>query len=137
MKSDVRAILDASVLGVLATANDDGTPWATPLHIFYDDTALYWFSKESSRHAVNCQRRPKVSVSVFSPDETNGLKGVYVNGSVVVLGTTTPEAIAAQRLVGARLGRMPKVFEGATAYALPFGTLNADTSYGNCWYFYS
>jgi nitroimidazol reductase NimA-like FMN-containing flavoprotein (pyridoxamine 5'-phosphate oxidase superfamily) len=137
VNDSVKAILGGSILGVLATVNDDGSPRATPLHFFYDATGLYWFSQKNTQHAINCRGGARVSLSVFSPDESEGIKGVYVSGTVEEIDATTPRYEAARKLVEARLGVIPPVFEGATAYFVPFGKLDTKKSYGNCWYFYS
>lgn len=135
MNDEARAILAENILGTLATVNDDGSAWATPLHIFSDDKAIYWFSLADKQHSRNIARDPRVSVSVFSPDESRGPKGVYINGSVEVLDSTQAEA--AKQLVVERIGKFPSAFEQAAAYRLPIGQLNSSKSAGNCWYFYT
>lgn len=135
MTNEARAILDETVLGTLATVNEDGSPWATPVHVFADEEAVYWFSNLDKQHSLNVTHEPRVSVAVFSPDESNGPKGVYFNGSVRVLGQA--EVDYAKQLVQARLGKIPAVFENAAAYRLQIGALNSSKSAGNCWYFYS
>ena len=135
MSDDVRAILDENILGTLATVNKDGSAWASPLHVFYDEEAVYWFSHTDKQHSLNIASDPRVSLVVFSRDESKGPKGVYVNGAVEVLDDASGES--AKQLVEARLGALPSVFQKATAYRLPIGTLNSSKSAGNCWYFYS
>ena len=135
MNDMARAILNDNVLGVLATVNADGTPWATPLHFVHDGTALYWFSSEDRAHSDNVARQPRVSAVIFSPDESEGPKGVYVSGTAKLL--DEGERSAALELVKQRLGAVPAVFEKASAYRLPIGALDEQKSTGNCWYFYS
>ena len=135
MNEAVRAILDESILGTLATVNEDGSAWATPLHLFYDDEALYWFSHGGTQHSQNIETRSEVSVVIYSPDESESVKGVYAHGVAVKLDEANTEE--AKQLVIKRLGAIPAVFEGATAYRLPFGQLDEARSRGNCWYFYS
>ena len=132
---NAREILQENILGSVATVNEDGSPWATPVHIFFDDEAVYWFSHTSGQHSKNVARDPRVSVTVWSPDESKGIKGVYVSGTVQALDVDETEA--KKQLVVDRIGKVPSVFDGATAYKLPFGELNREKSYGNCWYFYS
>lgn len=135
MTDDVRALFSEVVLGVLATVNEDGSPWATPLHVFADDEAIYWFSGQEKQHSLNIARNPQVSVSVFSPDESNGLKGAFFNGTVTMLDQS--QRSYAKELVAKRMGDVPLTFQSAAAYRLEIGELNRGKSSGKCWYFYS
>ncbi len=135
MTDEARAVLSENILGTLATINEDGSPWATPLHIFFDNEALYWFSNADKQHSMNISRDARASVSVFSPDESKGPKGVYVNGVVEVLEGSKIDY--AKQLVSERIGKLPSVFENATAYRLQIGKFNSSKSAGNCWYFYT
>lgn len=135
MNEQARAILDENILGVVATINEDGSPWATPLHFVGDDKALYWFSTTDRVHSVNIERDNRVGVSIFSPDESQGPKGVYVHGRAERL--DDEGRVEAYKLFEGRLGSVPAVFDTASAYRLSIGTLNEQKSTGNCWYFYS
>lgn len=130
-----RTILEENIIGTLATVNSDNTAWATPLHIFFDDEAVYWFSHQPARHSKNILNNPSASVVVFSPDKTDGLKAAYFNGTATILNKAASDA--ARQLVLSRLGSIPETFASAAAYKLPFGSLNTEKSFGNCWYFYS
>jgi len=135
MTDDARALLAENILGTLATVNDDGSAWASPVHVFYDDEAVYWFSHHDKQHSINIAQDPRVSLVVFSPDESKGPVGAYFNGVADILDGETAEL--ARGIVEARLGKIPAVFENATAYRLQIGKLNSSKSAGNCWYFYS
>lgn len=135
MNEQAQAILNENILGTLATVNEDGSPWATPLHVVADNDALYWFSTEDKAHSANIARDGRVSVALFSPDESRGPKGVYVNGRAELLGSEQRAAVYA--LFQGRLGSVPSVFDTASAYKLPFGSLDEQKSTGNCWYFYN
>lgn len=128
-------ILTGNLFGTLATANEDGSPWATPVHIFHSEGAVYWFSHDDTQHSRNVQRDGRVSVVVYTPNTAEGLQGVYVNGKATILGGS--EAEVAKEIVVQRLGQLPKVFETAAAYRLPLGTVNGERSKRGCWYFYS
>ena len=130
-----QSVFDESVLGTLATVNQDGSPWATPLHMATDGEAVYWFSKETTVHSQNIARDARVSLSLFSPDESRGPRGVYVNGTAEKL--TGEAAENARDVYRQRVGILPPVFETATAYRLRFGQYSDEKSTGNCWYFYS
>ena len=133
--NQVNELLAENILATLATVNADGTPWSTPLHVASDGEYVYWFSKESTVHSQNITRDPRVSLTLFSPDESRGPKGVYVNGQVELLRADSEQA--AREIIGTRLGGFPPAFAAAKAYRLPIGVYNAEKSTGNCWYFYS
>lgn len=131
----VRNILDDNVIGTLSTLNEDGSPWSTPLHVVADDEALYWFSSIRTQHSRNVERDPRVSLSVFSPDKSKGLKALYVSGRVEEVADEDVKAV--RDMLEKRIGAFPEAFESAAAYKLPIGQLNEDKSFGNCWYFYT
>ena len=131
----VNELFAENILATLATVNADGTPWGTPLHVATDGQYVYWFSKESTVHSQNIARDSQVSLTLFSPDESRGPKGVYINGNVTVL--VGDDERAAREIIGTRLGGFPPAFAAAKAYRLPIGVYNAEKSTGNCWYFYS
>lgn len=133
--NQVNELFAENILATLATVNADGTPWSTPLHVASDGEYIYWFSKESTIHSQNIARDPRVSLTLFSPDESRGPKGVYVNGQVELLRGDSEQA--AREIIGMRLGSFPPAFAAAKAYRLPIGVYNAEKSTGNCWYFYS
>ena len=135
MTDQAQAIFDESVLGTLATVNQDGSPWATPVHVATDGEAVYWFSHETTVHSRNIERDQRVSLALFSPDESRGPKGVYINGRAEKL--DQPRADRAREVFTARIGTLPPIFQTAQAYRLPVGELNAEKSTGKCWYFYS
>ena len=124
-----------NIIGSVATLNEDGSPWVTPVHIFADDEAVYWFSMEDKQHSQNVERDPRVSLTLFSSDLSHGPKGVYLNGSAEKLNEEETEQ--AKQLVEARIGKIPANFASATAYKLKIGQLNSSKSAGDCWYFYS
>jgi nitroimidazol reductase NimA-like FMN-containing flavoprotein (pyridoxamine 5'-phosphate oxidase superfamily) len=135
MTDDARAILNDNLIGAVATINEDGSPWISPLHIFSDEEAVYWFSYEDKQHSLNIERDPRVSLSLSSADLSQGPRGVYINGKASKL--DVEETTEAKKLIEAKIGKMIPVFEKATAYRLPIGQFNSGKSTGNCWYFYS
>ncbi len=137
MTDEARDILQNNVLGSVATINEDGSPWSTPVHVFYDEAtqAVYWFSHETTQHSQNVARDARVSLTLFSPDESKGPKGVYINGQVEKL--DVDNTTVAKDVVRARLTTVPPVFETATAYKLKIGEFNSSKSTRNCWYFYT
>ena len=61
-----RGIIDANGYLTLATADADGTPWATPVWFAPERyTDFIWLSRTSTRHSANIARRPEVGIVVF------------------------------------------------------------------------
>ena len=61
-----RTILDETCYAVLATADADGTPWATPVWFAHDGLdRFYWLSWPRSRHSQLIEQRPEVALTVF------------------------------------------------------------------------
>jgi hypothetical protein len=61
-----RTVLDGTCYAVLATADADGTPWATPVWLAHDGLdRLYWLSWPGSRHSQLIEARPVIALTVF------------------------------------------------------------------------
>ena len=61
-----RAILDTVAYMVLATADGDGVPWASPVWFATDGYHhLYWISAPDARHSRNIAARPEIGIVVF------------------------------------------------------------------------
>lgn len=129
----IKVILGQNLIGTLATLNEDGSPWATPVHIFADDDAVYWFSKDEQQHSVNISRDERVSVALWS--QTEGTKDAYISGRATKL--SADELPAALDIVVSAVGKIPPVFENTSAYRLPIGQVNTGKSSENRWYFYT
>lgn len=130
---NIVSILSDNIIGTLATINEDGTPWATPLHIFADDTALYWFSKDTQQHSANIARNAQVSIALWS--QSGATRGAYISGKAVkVTADATPAVLD---IVLSTVGTMPPVFENTSAYRLDVGPINTSKSSENRWYFYT
>jgi hypothetical protein len=65
---------------VLATADADGVPWATPVYFApSDESHLYWVSSPTTRHSRNLAVRPAVAITVFDSQVPIGAaEAVYV-----------------------------------------------------------
>jgi hypothetical protein len=50
---------------VLATADADGTPWATPVWFAREGDDFYWVSRPGAQHSRNIAERPDLSLAVF------------------------------------------------------------------------
>ena len=61
-----RSIVDANLYMVLATADADGRPWASPVYFVSEDyTELYWVSSPEVTHSRNLAARSELSIVVF------------------------------------------------------------------------
>jgi pyridoxine/pyridoxamine 5'-phosphate oxidase len=75
-----RAILDAQSFMTLATADETGAPWATPVWFATEDyRELYWVSSPTSKHSTNLAVRPELSIVAFDSTATpNIVQAVYI-----------------------------------------------------------
>lgn len=78
-----REILGASSYVVLATADADGVPWASPVWFaMEDDPELYWVSYPGARHSQNISVRPQIAMVVFDSTVAPGSgQGVYMTAT--------------------------------------------------------
>jgi len=61
-----RAVLDGNSYVVLATADVDGVPWASPVWFAQENyRELYWVSAPGARHSQNLAARPRIGMVVF------------------------------------------------------------------------
>jgi nitroimidazol reductase NimA-like FMN-containing flavoprotein (pyridoxamine 5'-phosphate oxidase superfamily) len=88
-----RAILDAGIYVVLATADADGVPWASPVWFAKEDyRELYWVSYPDARHSQNIAVRPQVAMVVFDSTVPPGTgQAVYMTATAEQV--TDPAAI--------------------------------------------
>jgi nitroimidazol reductase NimA-like FMN-containing flavoprotein (pyridoxamine 5'-phosphate oxidase superfamily) len=130
-----RRIFAENYVGCIATVNDDGSPWTTPLHMASDGEYVYWFSNETERHAVNHERDDRVSLALYAPEGGPHKEGIYLNGRVEKIQQDKWPEI--RDLLVDRLGFELATFSTGAAYRMPIGTFDEQKSTGNCWYFYS
>jgi pyridoxine/pyridoxamine 5'-phosphate oxidase len=68
-----REIVDANRYMTLATADGEGTPWASPVwfaHAGYRE--LFWISRPSARHSRNIAARPQIAIVIFDSTVPEG-----------------------------------------------------------------
>ena len=76
---------------VLATADVEGTPWATPVFFAARGTReLFWASAAASRHSRNIAARPMIGITVF--DSTVPIGTAEASTSRPGLQSSTPSA---------------------------------------------
>jgi nitroimidazol reductase NimA-like FMN-containing flavoprotein (pyridoxamine 5'-phosphate oxidase superfamily) len=83
-----REIVGRIAYMVLATADADGRPWATPVWFATDGQgAFYWVSSPQARHSANIAARPDVGIVVFDSTVPMGTgQGVYIDARAEELG---------------------------------------------------
>lgn len=75
-----RSIIDASLYMVLATADETGLPWASPVYFAASGyTEFFWVSSPEATHSRNIAVRPEVGIVIFDSRVPIGTgQGVYM-----------------------------------------------------------
>jgi pyridoxine/pyridoxamine 5'-phosphate oxidase len=75
-----RAIMDRVLYMVLATADRDGQPWASPVYFATADHAEFlWVSSPAATHSLNIAVRPRIGIVIFDSQAPIGTgQGVYI-----------------------------------------------------------
>ena len=78
-----RAIIDASLYLVLATADGTGRPWRSPVYFAHDGYAEFlWVSAPQAEHSRNIAARPQVGIVIFDSHAPIGTgQGVYISAT--------------------------------------------------------
>jgi hypothetical protein len=97
-----RAIVDANSYMILATADADGAPWASPVWFAHERYETFlWMSEPNARHSRNIAARGEVAMVIFdstvSPRRRNA---VYVDAVAAIV--PDPELADAVGLYTAR-----------------------------------
>ncbi|HEY7400212.1 MAG TPA: pyridoxamine 5'-phosphate oxidase family protein [Actinomycetota bacterium] len=74
------SIIEANTFMTVATADEDGNPWASP--VWYapaEHREFYWVSKPGARHSRNLLMRPRVAIVIFDSHEAGGWKSLYAS----------------------------------------------------------
>jgi nitroimidazol reductase NimA-like FMN-containing flavoprotein (pyridoxamine 5'-phosphate oxidase superfamily) len=93
----VEKIIDSNRYMTLATADDHGRPWASPVWFAHADyTDFFWVSRPDARHSRNLASRPELAIVVFdSTVPVGGGQAVYVEARAEELsGAVRDKAIA-------------------------------------------
>jgi nitroimidazol reductase NimA-like FMN-containing flavoprotein (pyridoxamine 5'-phosphate oxidase superfamily) len=87
MSSDLaavaRGIIDSNLYMTLATADETGRPWASPVYYAPDGYAdLYWVSGPETTHSRNLAVRPELAIVVFESGVPTGTgQAVYMEAT--------------------------------------------------------
>jgi hypothetical protein len=94
-----RKIIDAGLYMVIATADEAGRPWATPVYFANSDYGeFFWVSSPEAGHSRNIAVRPEVGIVIFD-------SGVPIGTGQAVYMTAV-----AERVTGADLRRGIETF---------------------------
>lgn len=82
-----REIIDRSPYMVLATADEQGRPWASPVWFAVEAyREFFWVSSREATHSRNIRSRPEVGIVVFDSGVPIGAgQGVYMEARAVEL----------------------------------------------------
>jgi hypothetical protein len=76
-----RTIIDSNAYMVLATADETGRPWGSP--VYYASagyTEFYWVSSPEAAHSRNLATRPQISIVIFDSQAPVGSgQGMYMS----------------------------------------------------------
>lgn len=133
MKSDILPVIAAVKVGSLATINQDGSPWNTPLHFAVGDEVVVWLSSDKSQHSQNIERDDRVSITLWSDTEVENVKGVYIQTRASRVDGV--EEVAARQLYAERFGSIPEKFMAAETYIAALGDINTTKTRGGRIYF--
>ena len=77
----VRSIIAANTYMTLATADENGNPWASPVwYATADCREFVWVSAPQSRHSQNLARRPDLAIVIFDSRQPPGTgEAVYLS----------------------------------------------------------
>jgi pyridoxine/pyridoxamine 5'-phosphate oxidase len=83
LQAAVKAIVDANRYMTLATADENGSPWASPVwYASADYREFLWVSSPEARHSRNLSVRPEVAIVIFDSRQAPGSgQGVYISAT--------------------------------------------------------
>jgi pyridoxine/pyridoxamine 5'-phosphate oxidase len=82
-----RELIDSLQYMTLATSDESGRPWASPVWFAHADYARFlWVSKPDARHSRNLATRPEAAIVIFDSTVPMGTgQAVYVEATVELL----------------------------------------------------
>jgi len=72
---------------VIATANNAGKPWVSPVFYVYDKNFnLYWVSSKEAKHSENIKMNSSIAIVIIGESPSKkGIDGVYIEAEGVEL----------------------------------------------------
>lgn len=92
-----KRIIDGNRYMAIATVDDGGRPWVTPVYFGPDGYRdMYWISSPEAKHSLNIAANPDVSIVVFdSQVPIGGAEAVYMQAHAEELPEPTEEQCVA------------------------------------------
>jgi nitroimidazol reductase NimA-like FMN-containing flavoprotein (pyridoxamine 5'-phosphate oxidase superfamily) len=79
LRAIARSIVDSNRYMTLATADEHGSPWASP--VWYAPVAyreFLWVSSPEARHSRNLAARPEMAIVIFDSHRVGGWNALYM-----------------------------------------------------------
>ena len=111
LPDEAKRLLDAKTFPVLATVNRDGSPQSSVIWIKRDGDEAVFSSIRGRRKTRNMERDPRVSITVFDPDEP--YRYVEIRGTVTMTDAGGRELI----------DELSMKYNGSAFHAEPEGTI--------------
>jgi nitroimidazol reductase NimA-like FMN-containing flavoprotein (pyridoxamine 5'-phosphate oxidase superfamily) len=74
-----RSIVDANRYVTLGTADEHGSPWASPVWYAPSEYREFlWVSKPEARHSRNLAARPELALVIFDSHQAGGWNALYM-----------------------------------------------------------
>jgi nitroimidazol reductase NimA-like FMN-containing flavoprotein (pyridoxamine 5'-phosphate oxidase superfamily) len=80
LRTIARSIIDSNRYMTLATADESGLPWASP--VWYAPARyreFFWVSSPQARHSRNLATRPHLAIVIFDSHQPGGWHAVYMS----------------------------------------------------------
>jgi nitroimidazol reductase NimA-like FMN-containing flavoprotein (pyridoxamine 5'-phosphate oxidase superfamily) len=75
-----RSIIDSNRYMTLATADEHGSPWASPVwYAPVEYREFLWVSSPEARHSRNLAARPELAIVIFDSHRAGGWKALYMS----------------------------------------------------------
>jgi nitroimidazol reductase NimA-like FMN-containing flavoprotein (pyridoxamine 5'-phosphate oxidase superfamily) len=79
LEAVAKSIIDANRYMTLATADEHGSPWASPVwYAPVEYREFLWVSSPEARHSRNLALRPELAIVIFDSHEAGGWKALYM-----------------------------------------------------------
>jgi nitroimidazol reductase NimA-like FMN-containing flavoprotein (pyridoxamine 5'-phosphate oxidase superfamily) len=80
LRAYARAVVDANRYMTLATADEHGSPWASPVwYAPVEYRRFLWVSSPEARHSMNLAARPELAIVIFDSHRAGGWKALYMS----------------------------------------------------------
>ena len=79
LEAIARSIVDANRYMTLATSDEQGTPWASPVwYAPVEYRGFLWVSSPEARHSRNLGARPDLAIVIFDSHRAGGWNALYM-----------------------------------------------------------